>query len=56
MLRAVVVIGLEMLTEILEKMVGNRQVWSGLSAEVEEHGDKIKDMYRLSVQHFFNMG
>ena len=56
MLRAIVVIWLEMLAEILKKMVGNRQVWSGLSAEVEEHGDKIKDMYRLSVQHFFNMG
>ncbi len=56
MLRAVMVTMLEMLTEILEKKVGNRHLWTGLPAEVVEHGDIIIDICRFSVQHFFSMG
>ena len=56
MLRAIVVIWLEMLAEILKKMVGNRQLWTGLLADVVEHGDIIIDISRFSVQHFFSMG
>lgn len=56
MLRAVAVAGLEMLAYILEKMVGNRHLWTGLPAEVVEHGDIIIDICRFSVQHFFSMG
>jgi hypothetical protein len=43
-------------TEVFEKMVGKWHVGTGFSAEVEEHGDVIIDMYLLSVQYFFRMG